>query len=267
MIIVDANTKISEPFDADRLVEHMNGPLLVAGERTRIEKAFVLNRAGFMDKGPPQSPEDYDRHHDWLIRQVARHSDRLIPVVTFNPYFAQEHALDLMEKLVTGAGFKALKLHTYYHNFRVNDELKLLAPILERCAKLRIPLMIHTGDPFSEPSRMEPLAEAYREVNMVLLHFGTQTVSFAVDAIGVAKRNSNVYLESSQAPFARLKEGVRILGSDKIIFGSDAPVNDIWAQAMTVGGLQHKPPLGVGLGYDDLAKVMGINMMRLAGLG
>ena len=263
MKIVDANVKITETFDADALVQHMNGPLLLGGRETRIEKALVLNRAAFMDRQPPAGPQDYDRHHEWLLRQLSKYPDRLYPVMTLNPHFEASHALDLLERLVREKGVRALKLHPTLHNYRPNDDVKLLAPVFERCASLGIPVFMHTGDPFAEPTRIEAVAQAYRDTTLVMLHFGTQTVSFAVDAIAVTKRNPNVYLETSQAMFARLKEAARVLGPDRLIFGSDAAVNDIWGQATTVAALLHKPPLGVGMSEEDLAKIMGGNIAKL----
>lgn len=264
MIIIDANPKISESFDADALIDHMNGPILIGGNLTRIEKALVLSRPSFMDRKPPSSPQDYDKQFDWLMQQLDKYPERLFPVMSINPSFEQEYALVLLQKLVREKGLRALKLHPNLHNFRANDDVKLLAPMLEVCSKLNIPVLIHTGDPFSEPSRVEPVAQAYSDTTFVMLHFGTQTVSFAVDAIAVSKRNDNVYLETSQAMYARLKEAGRVLGADKLIFGSDAPVNDIWAQAMLVSALQHKPPLGLGMNEEDLAKIMGGNIAKLA---
>ncbi|MBI2183674.1 MAG: amidohydrolase family protein [Thaumarchaeota archaeon] len=264
--IIDANVKILESFNADALVEHMNGPILVGGKQTRIEKALVLNRAGFMDRQPPTNPKEYDRHHDWLIQQVSKYPDRLYPVATLNPYFEQQYALDLLEKLVREKGFRALKLHPNLHNYRPNDDVKLLAPVFELCAKLKIPIFMHSGDPFSEPTRIEVVAQTYREAHLVMLHFGTQTVSYAVDAIAVVKRNDNMFLETSQAMYARLKEAARVLGPERLIFGSDAAVNDIWGQAAMVAALMHKPPLGVGMKEEDLAKIMGGNVAKLTNI-
>jgi uncharacterized protein len=266
MEIIDANTKISDVFDGAALVEHMNGPVLIGGKQMRIEKALTLNRPGLMDRKPPSSPQDYDKIQDWLIDQVKKNPTRLIPVMPVNPYFEQEHALELLEKLVRNNGFRALKLHPNIHNFRPNDDIKVIAPIIEKCGKLNIPVMIHSGDPYSEPSRIEAVAQAFRDVRIIMLHFGTQTGSYAVDAIGVTKRNENVWLETSWALFGRLKDAVKAMGPDKLIFGSDAPVNDIWTQAMLVSGLHHKPPLGTGLDEEGLAKIFGGNIRKVARL-
>lgn len=266
MIIIDANTKISDKFTAEMLIQHMNRAIHVNEGQARVEKSLTLGRASFMDRDPPTSPQDYDRHVEWLTAQTGKHTDRLVPMMTLNPLFEQAHALDVLERTVKQNGVRVLKLHPNLHGFRPNDDVKLLGPIFERCHKLGIPLFMHSGDPFSEPTRIETVAQTYRDVPLVILHFGTQTISFALDAIAVTKRNENVYLETSWAIFPRLREAVRTIGCEKLIFGSDAPVNDITAQAMVVAGLMQPPPVGIGLKEEDAGKIFSGNIAKLANI-
>ena len=162
--------------------------------------------------------------------------------------------------------FRMVKLHPTLHNYWP-QEANLTYPILEEAAALDIPVLIHTGEPpYSVPALLDPVARDHPNVNIIIGHFGTQKISYADDAINVARHNPNVYLETGWGALPRVIEGVKAIGPERLVFGSDSPPQDIFSQLRIVECLHRKPPLGVNLSEDDVFRILGGNLLRLMGL-
>lgn len=97
--------------------------------------------------------------------------------------------------------------------------LKLIAA----AAELGLPVLFHTGDdPLSNPLQIERAAIACPEASIILGHMGG--FFYVEEAIRVAKRNRNVFLETSVMPYPDLiRLAVKSIGSSRVFFGSDAP--------------------------------------------
>ena len=95
--------------------------------------------------------------------------------------------------------------------------------LVAAAAELGLPVLFHSGDdPFSNPLQIEQVASNCPEASIILGHMGG--FFYAAEAIRVAKRNRNVYLETSVMPYPdMIRTAVRSLGSSKVFFGSDAP--------------------------------------------
>src|SRR5438270_284496 len=74
------------------------------------------------------------------------------------------------------------------------------------------------------------LIEPFPKVTFILGHFGTQRVVLADEAIYVARQNKNVYLDTGWGALPRIKEGIAALGSERLVFGSDCPIQEIGSQ-------------------------------------
>ncbi len=263
-LIIDGHVHIEEkatvrpPFTVESLIQHMDESPNLLGRR--VDYALV--------QGPtPRDPKgfDYEKQHEYLLQSTGKYPDRLFAMMFINPLMDVDKGLLVLDKLVT-RGVKAVKLHPRISVFRPDSNAKQIAPILERCSKLKLHVHIHSGDPFCEPSRIEPLAESFPDVPIVICHFGSQMISYAVDAIGVAKRRKNIFLEANSYPMERLKEGVRTVGPAQFIFGSDCPINDIWSWANMIEVLKKPAPLGVGLSDQETEMILSGNMARLLGI-
>ena len=76
------------------------------------------------------------------------------------------------------------------------------------------------------------------------------------EAIAIAKRYSNVYLETSAVVAQRFLEmAVKELGADRIVFGTDGPDSDSRLELYKIKLLR--------LPFADEAKVLGGNIQRL----
>lgn len=171
------------------------------------------------------------------IEAVDRYPDRLIGAAWVNPY--ESNAMVQIRDAVKHHGFKAIKLHPLSQAYRANDDC--VFPIAELARELDIPLMIHTGHPpFSLPWSVAQLAELYPDVKMVMIHMGHGNGMYVQSAIDMAKKYDNLYLETSGMPMhTKIKEAYETVGSDRILWGLDAPFHHptVEMQRTIVSGL------------------------------
>jgi len=95
---------------------------------------------------------------------------------------------------------------------------------------------------------------------------GVQKLALSDDAINVAMHYDNVFLEMSWGPLNRVKEAVQFLGTDKLLFGTDSPFNDVGVHARIIDVLGQPPPWGMNLSRADRDKIFFKNAERLLGL-
>ena len=105
-----------------------------------------------------------------------------------------------------------------FQAFLPNDEI--VHPIMEEAQRARVPVLIHTGhSPFSLPWSVGELAESFPDVKIVMLHMGDGHGVYMEAAINVAKRMSNIYLETSRMPNgAKIKEAMNVVGKDRVMY-------------------------------------------------
>lgn len=129
--------------------------------------------------------------------------------------------------------FYGVKLHPRSQEFDpLNQKYFSLYEIIEEKEK---PLLFHTRyesldgikgtvNPNSNPDRIIQLAKYFPKLNLVLGHFA----NFSSYVIQEMKNHKNVYLETSiLGSTPRAIESVsKEIGSDRIIFGSDAPFSN-----------------------------------------
>jgi predicted TIM-barrel fold metal-dependent hydrolase len=250
------------PFDGDDLISLMDEPIMVLGQQTRIDRAVAMPRIGVTTL----TDRSFVEQHDVVIEAVKKYPDRLIGNFVLNPRLGVEKGVEELQRLVGTGTFRMVKLHPTLHNYWPQEK-SLTYPILEAAAELDIPVLIHTGEPpYSIPALLDPVARDHPNVNIIIGHFGTQKICYADDAINVARHNPNVYLETGWGPLPRVIEGVKAIGPERLVFGSDSPPQDIFSQLRVVECLHRKPPLGVGLAEEDVFKILGGNLLRLMGL-
>jgi len=174
---------------------------------------------------------------DESIEAVDKHPDRLVGAAWVNPMEPQATAQ--IKDAVNTHGFKAIKLHPLFHGYLPNEEC--MFPIAELAGQLDIPLMIHTGHPpYSLPWSVAQLADIYPDVKMVMIHMGHGNGIYVQAAIDMAKKYPNLYMETSGMPMhTKIKEAYEKVGSDRIMWGLDAPFHHptVEMQRTIVSGL------------------------------
>jgi hypothetical protein len=94
---------------------------------------------------------------------------------------------------------------------------------MRRAAAHQAPVLFHCGDEaLTTPLQIAQAAEAVPEATIILGHMGGY---FHVDeAIEVAVRYPNIYLETSAMPYPnQIRRAVDVVGARHVLFASDGP--------------------------------------------
>ena len=129
-------------------------------------------------------------------------------------------------------GLRGIKLHPTMHGYHFCDH-SLLDPVLAACADNGLAVLVNAlDDPFCAPLAIEEIARLFPTVPVLIAHMGT--VWNVMEAILVAERTLNLYLETSSAQLLDVRTAYRRLGPEKIIMGTDWPGSDFDLERMKI---------------------------------
>ena len=199
-----------------------------------VDAACVLS-GGYMANG-----SDYRMGNDFLLDTVRRAPERLIPFAHINPNDTRKSLVAELDRMV-GEGVHCVKLLNSYQGYP-GDGLNLLV-VYEFAQQHKMLVINHQ---WSE-AEIRTITARFPELTMIRAHGG---------ASGLSHELPNVYDNIwGLWPLGIIERGIQQYGPDKILFGSDAFIND----------------LSVGLGMVVYADVsddhkrggLGLNMARL----
>lgn len=196
-----------------------------------------------------------DIQNDYVLAAQRAHPDRLFGYCFINP--REPGGAETLRRYL-GEGLKGLKLHPRLHGFPLRA-LPLVGPLLQVCQEYKVPAFSHGNgsEEFNVPSYFEELARAFPDVPIIIGHMGS--FNAVDDAILVANRTPNVYLDTSLASWDNLMNAVRTGPIDRIMMSSDWPGSPFRLEQMKV---ELATP-------NDLVvrrKLMGENYARLVGM-
>ncbi len=217
------------PFDVGRILGSMDA----AG----VDMAMVCSLAQRIE-------------NDFIIGLQEAHPDRLIGFGQVMPQ--ADDAIAEIQRLAD-AGIRGLKLHPSMHGYHVADH-GLLDPVFRECARHGMAVIINAlDDAFCAPFAIEEIVKDHPDVPTVIAHMGA--VWNVPEAIIVAERRDNVYLETSATLMADVKRAYARLGPEKILMGSEWPGSDFDIERLKISKAVPDP--------GDRALVEGLNYARL----
>lgn len=220
------------PFDPRRILDRMDA----AG----VDMAMICSLAQRIE-------------NDFIIGLQEAHPDRFIGFGQVMPQ--DDDAVDTVHELAA-RGIRGLKLHPSMHGYHVADH-GLLDPVFEACAQHGMIVLINAlDDAFCAPFAIEEIAKDHPEVPTIIAHMGA--VWNVPEAIIVAERRENVYLETSATLMADVKRAYARVGADKILMGSEWPGSDFDLERMKIAKAVPDEA--------DRALIEGGNYARLLGL-
>ncbi len=223
----------STPRTAEALLEVMDAQ--------GVDKAVITGLGQLMD-------------NQYLVDACAKWPDRFIGMGQVDPRVPG--ATDIVRAFAAEPGMAAVKLHPTMHGYHVCDH-GLLDPVFEACRELgQLVLFNALDDAFCAPLGMEEIAKGFPEVPTLIAHMGT--VWNTSEAILVAGRTPNIYLETSSTQMLEVQTAYETLGPDKIVMGTDWPASHMDLERLK---LERAIPDPV-----DRAKVEGGNLAALLGL-
>lgn len=128
---------------------------------------------------------------------------------------------------ILSLNLKGIKMHPDFQKFKINDEK--LFPIYDACSRMKLPLLLHTGDyryDYSNPARMADVLKNFPELTVVGAHFGGWSVWD--EAVETLAEFDNFYVDTcSSFNWLNEKRAVEIIrkyGADKVLFATDFPM-------------------------------------------
>jgi predicted TIM-barrel fold metal-dependent hydrolase len=190
-------------------------------------------------------------------KAVEQFPDRLIGIVWVNPHEGEKAVKEIYD-YINKYNFKGIKLQPLAHAFVANEPI--VYPIAKAAEDLDVPLFIHCGHPpYSLPWSIAQLAEVFPKVKIVMVHMGHGHGVYIQASIDMAKKFSNLYLETSGMPMhTKIKEAYEEVGSDRVMFGTDIPLHhpSVEIQRVMVSGLNDNQLEDVF--YNNIKKILKI---------
>jgi predicted TIM-barrel fold metal-dependent hydrolase len=170
-----------------------------------------------------QSRGDFSESNNMIAAEVKKFPNRLIGFCRVNPNFGRDECIREIRRATKELGLRGLKLNPYLEWHYPNSEL--VHDIMDEVRKLKIPLLYHSGMTFNaSPALIGDLAADYPETSVIMAHIGNY--EWVEDAIAVAKRLDNLYVDTSGVTGTFfIKKAVKILGKNRVLFGTDRPFN------------------------------------------
>jgi predicted TIM-barrel fold metal-dependent hydrolase len=253
MVVVDGHTHFAgpgkglPPNSVEDLMSVMNGNGIDA----------VVTCAPYSSIGEGFT---YDEANGFIAESMKAAPGRIIGFIRVNPHL-QEHALKSIREGVTMHGFRGVKYHPRNEAFPINSE-ELSYPLAELAAKLRVPILIHTGEPdtygYAQPTLVGDLADSFPDLTLIIGHMGKRLYE---DAILVATWFENVLLETSFRSPRDIARAVRKVGADRVIYGSDMPfgipeIEMLKVRVCDISEEEKEMVLG-----DNVARILGMEAM------
>jgi predicted TIM-barrel fold metal-dependent hydrolase len=214
-------------------------------DRSEIAKAVVF---GFpwADHGLLRENND----EVWAFHE--RYPDRIFPFAVLSPVGKEANRRETARTLALGfAGIGELAM---YHGGWSPSDFEVLAPSVELAGKAGVPVLIHVNEPVGHeyPGKapvdfrgLLRMIEAHPHVNFILAHWGGGIFFYALMP-EVRTILARTYLDTAASPFLYSPDiyeiACRIMGADKILFGSDFPLLRIerYVEELEKTGLDEK---------------------------
>ena len=203
--------------------------VLDAMEKYGIDRAIVSNiQAAECDKNQNELPE----HLQFDMLSTAKNTidfakanpGRIYAAIWVKPRLEQptaelEYLLKIHPEIV-----KAIKVHPF-HSAMPFDGPETEA-FIQLAETLDLPVITHSaGDDCSSPQRVAAMAKKYPHVKFILAHLGLGTDN--EEAIELCSHIPNLYGDTAWVPVENAIKFIKRAGSEKLMFGSDMPIDGL----------------------------------------
>jgi uncharacterized protein len=223
-----------------------------------IDKSVILN-LGWV------SHELCVETNDYILEAIARYPERLIGFCAIQP-LAGDKALKELERCARNGAKGIGEMRPDVQGFDLKDG-KIMKPIIEAVMKHDLIFLMHASEPVGHPyfgkgtitpEVIYPFIVDFPDLKIVCAHWGGGLPFYALMP-EVEKVLSNVYFDTAATPFLYqpqiFKQVADIIGSDRILFGSDYP---LLSPKRIINQIE-----STGLSQEDRAKILGGNAQRL----
>lgn len=221
--IIDIHAHIGNFRGYDLSLEN----LLQNMQRYGIKMALISNIDAAQLSGITPNKSESEANEE-TADAVKKNSGILRGLVWVRPNDGSPQVIEkfLTQKLPDGSPvFVGMKFHPEMNQFKADDES--VDAYLDLCAKFQIPAVFHCGrsSSNSSPERIYEIAKRHPEVPIVLYHmgaFGPHESAIQIAEQALKNQDAKLYLETSQVDPDSVLKAIRTVGSDHVLFGTDA---------------------------------------------
>jgi predicted TIM-barrel fold metal-dependent hydrolase len=197
---------------------------------------------------------DFRLGNKLVYEALRKHPDRFVGYAVLNPHYPDEIEEEL-EICFKHYGMKAIKFHANMHQMTYYSDYERYKPVLEYAEANNLAILCH-GMP-SMSKKLEELSYEYRNVNFIMAHYGGWNMRDLPEAMAVASKAPNVYIDSSGSVewFGGFEKAVARIGAEKILFGSDFPWGNL---AFMIGRV-----VFANISDEEKKKILGLNAKEL----
>jgi len=232
--------------------------IIVSMDEHEIDKSVILNLGW-------TSHELCVETNDYILGAITRYPKRLIGFCVIQPLAGDKAIKELQRCAQNGAkGIGEMRSDT--QGFDLKDN-KIMKPLIEALIENDLIFLTHTSEPVGHqyfgkgritPEVIYPFIANFPDLKIVCAHWGGGLPFYALMP-EVGKALGNVYFDTAATPFLYkpqiFKQVAEIVGSDKILFGSDYP---LMSPKRIIDQIE-----STELGQEDKAKILGGNAQKL----
>ncbi len=276
-VVVDFHTHIFPPWIRERRGEYIKRDscfsllysqpkakiataeeLLASMDEVGVDLSVILN-IGWT------SQELCRETNDYILDSVSRYPKRFVAFCAVQPK-AGDNAVAELERCAKAGAMGVGELRSDVQGFDLTDNT-IMNPLVDIAVKHNLILLTHSSEPVGHqypgkgrltPDILYSFVKAFPALKIVCAHWGGGLPFYALmpevaDALG------NVFFDTAATPFLYRPEIFemlsRIIGSDRILFGTDYPLmhqNRVIEQVRCAR-----------LPAEDKAKILGANALKL----
>ena len=220
-MIIDTHTHIGTTLGFDM----KESDILYMMKEYKISKV-ILSSTDCVTHDHSRQPIPKDLLHSHIdtnlraIKFARENKGKIYVAVWVNPY-EDVSALDelVAENLDV---IRAIKFHPYHS--ACPFDTKLIDKYIKLAQKYNLPVVTHTGDSDCDDVKLVyKVAKNYPDVNFVMVHMGLGTDNS--EAIELISKLPNLYGDTTWVSVDSTLRFLEVCGDDKIVFGSDAPID------------------------------------------
>jgi predicted TIM-barrel fold metal-dependent hydrolase len=276
-VLIDFHTHIFPPWLRERRDEYVKADpcfaalyfqpkakmvtaeeLITSMDETGVDLSVVLN-AGWA------SHDLCVKTNDYILDSVSRYPKKLTGFCAIQPR-AGDDAIAEIERCAK-AGAKGIgELRSDLQGFNLTDK-KTMKPFVDAILKHSLIFLTHSSEPVGHeyagkgsiaPGILYSFITAFPNLKIVCAHWGGGLPFYALMP-EVAKALGNVFFDAAATVFLYkpeiFEQVSHIIGSDKILFGSDYP---LMSQSRVIAQVQ-----SARLPGEDKEKILGLNAQKL----
>lgn len=255
---------------ADRMIEKMDEAGIDVTVAVNVDNIFLKSF----------TPETMQKQNRLLGEAVKRHPGRIIGLAGIDP--RRPESPDMVRACLEEFGLKGVKYHPDHGFDPAGPESRRVLEILARHKGV---LLSHSGPLlpkgrcwYADPMRLADIAVDFPEITVIAAHMGgyinwrpwASLAAFQSTMYGdlavwdtLAYKNYNLFCRE-------LRDAIDLAGPDKILFGSDAPVQTLLYPLSAMIGfirdLPQKAPDGIRFTREEIERILGGNAVAVFGL-